>query len=174
MADGSLHPGPMHTLPPSPPWPAALAAARHLLRGFHNIPEPVRDELAQEAVARALGVDEVAAPLAFTRRIARNLAISWLRKGREELWTEPPDPGSSRWERRTDARLDARRALQVLESAPPAYRDIVRRCFLEDDDVDALVDEERQPGEARHRVQDRIYKRRTRGLAWTRRHLEAS
>jgi hypothetical protein len=61
----------------------------------------------------------------------------------------------------------------VLERAPPSYREVVHRCFLEDVDVDTLIDEECRPGEARGRVQDRIYKRRTRGLAWTRRALEA-
>jgi len=156
-----------------PSWPHLLASARSTLARFHQIPAPVRDELAQEAIARALGVERIDAPVALTRRIARNLAVDWLRHRREESWPEV-DVGSDRWQARTDARLDAARILQVLDTAPPAYREVVRRFFLLEDDVDTLVAEERQPGEERHRVQDRIYKRRARGLAWARRHLLAS
>ena len=149
-----------------------LPAARATLAGFHQLPRAVRDELAQESVLRVLGVEHVDAPVALTRRIARNLAIDWLRRRREERLPEVA-LGSDRWQARTDARLDAQRVLRVLDAAPSAYRDVVRRCFLEEEDVETLIDEELLPGEVRHRVQDRIYKRRSRGLAWARRHLKA-
>ncbi len=155
-----------------PTWPLVFTALRRSVRGFRQIPIPVREELAQEAIARALGVADVEAPLALTRRIARNLAVDWLRRRREEHLHEQ-EAGSDGWQAQMHARLDAQRAVAVLERAPPSYREVVHRCFLEDVDVDTLIDEECRPGEARGRVQDRIYKRRTRGLAWTRRALEA-
>lgn len=154
-------------------WPHLLITARSTLARFHQIPAPVRDELAQEAIVRAFGVEKIEAPVAMTRRIARNLAVDWLRRRREERLPET-EVGSDRWQSQTDARLDAARVLRVLDGAPSAYREVVRRCFVDEDDVDTLIDEERQPGEARHRVQDRIYKRRARGLAWARRRLLAS
>lgn len=157
----------------TPHWPGVLAAVRRHLDRFHRIPVPVRDELAQEAVARALGVSDIVAPSALTRRIAHNLAISWLRRLREERLPDGREVGSGAWQTQIDARIDVERVFAVLDGAPSAYRDVVRRCFLEDVDVDTLIDEERVLGEARSRVQDRIYKRRARGLAWARRHLEA-
>jgi len=156
-----------------PCWSQLHVTARATLAGFHQIPHAVRDELAQEAITRAFGVERIDAPAALTRRIARNLAVDWLRRRREEGLPDE-EMGCSRWSAQLEARLDAARVLRLLDAAPPSYRSVVRRTFLEEEDVDALIDEEIRPGEARHRVQDRIYKRRRRGLAWARERLLAS
>jgi len=161
-------------MPSSPPWAVSFAATRDSLRGFRQIPPSVRDELAQEALTRVWCMEaEVQAPMALLRRVAHNLAIDWLRRRREEALPER-ERGSGRWLRQTHARLDVQRVARLMEQAPVAYRDIVQRCFLDEEDVASLIAEEQRPGEARHRVQDRIYKRRARGLAWVRLRLEAS
>lgn len=141
------------------------------LRRFRAIPEPVRDELAQEALVRVWAAEGVVSPRALGRRVARNLAIDWLRRRRETVEVGR-EPGCDGWQRKVEARIDAERAMAALEHAPRAYGEVVGRCFLEEVDMDTLVEASRMPGEARHLVRDRIYKRRSRGLAWARHALE--
>lgn len=152
-------------------WSDILLAIRSHLRRFRTIPEPVREELAQEAVMRVWAAEGVVAPRAMACRVGHNLAIDWLRR-RREVHGLPIDPGTDQWQRQVEARIDAARAVALLAHAPGPQREVVRRCFLQDADIDTLVDEAVTEGEARHRVRDRLYKRRARGLAWTRRALE--
>jgi DNA-directed RNA polymerase specialized sigma24 family protein len=155
-------------MPHTHPWPALLTTARRTLAGFHQIPRPVRDELAQETLLRTLrlGDQPLDRPRAFVRRVARNLAVDWLRRRRESALPDT-ETGHDRWQARTDARLDAQRVLRLLDRSP-TYREVLSRCFLEELEVDDLVDAECAVDEPRHRVRDRIYKRRARGLAQAR------
>jgi hypothetical protein len=73
-----------------------------------------------------------------------------------------------------EARLDAARVVRCLEDAPALYRDTLCRLYLHEDEVSELVAEEvAEDGDplAHGKIRDRVYKRRSRGLAWARRQL---
>lgn len=162
----------VHPLPPMRP---VLVAAQRRVASFHAIPPPIRDELAQEAALRTWQCAGVTDPAALASRIARNLAVDWLRRQRFVVPLEHDVAGRDPWAR-ADARLDVARALEALDRAPPTYRHVVSALYVEDRDVGELVDEETSADTltARHRARDRIYKRRRRGLAWLRERLQGA
>lgn len=151
-------------------WSVELSRVLRYL-GMFRIPYQVREELAQEAAVRCLGAPGVRSPRAWMRRVAHNLAVSWLRARREEPWPDE-ERGSARWEREVEARLDASYAVTALQGAPMAYRDFVVRHYLEQVGLDELIAQEQALGEPSHRVRARMYKRRARSLAWARLRLD--
>lgn len=154
---------------------AALHAAADTLARFRGrIPRPVLDEIAQEAALRSWSAAAVRDPRAFASRIARNLAIDWIRRAREVSLGDWDGGASAVWDPRLDARLDAQRIRTLLAIAPSAYRATLRALYLDEDTVEQLV-ERTSPGadpRGRARARDLVYKRRGRALAWMRARLE--
>jgi DNA-directed RNA polymerase specialized sigma24 family protein len=137
----------------------------HGLSGFsRRIPWCVLEELAQEATLRTLQVP-ADNPAAFARRTARNLAIDWLRRQREEALDEQ-HAGGDPWQV-SDARLDVEAA---LSRAPARHRTLLARLYLREESLADLVAEEvggsrEQVGEdVWGRGRDALYKRRRRSL----------
>jgi DNA-directed RNA polymerase specialized sigma24 family protein len=157
----------------TPDWFAMMVTCRKVVGGFHKIPATVREELAMEAVARTLEAVEARKPVSFACRVARNLAVDWLRRRREvslEVEVAGPPPSTLR-------RLDAERAVQLLERAPEAYQRTLAHLYLWEGEVDELirceVGEREEIGDTRwRRARDLVYKRRARGLRWLRARLE--
>jgi DNA-directed RNA polymerase specialized sigma24 family protein len=154
-----------------------MVSSRRAVQRFHSqIPVEVREELAMEAVTRTLEARQMRSPPGFARRVARNLAIDWLRARREVLvereLADPREPS-------VIAQLDAERAVSLLARAPRSYRTTLQALFLAEIEVDDLVasecgEREELTEAAWGQARDRVYKRRARGLRWLRTHLEAA
>lgn len=147
-----------------------LAATR-----WRSVPVCVRQELEQEARLRTLCAQGVECPEAFARRVARNLAIDWLRRSRmvgldDALQATHPALRAAPREHG----FDLERLREVLRKAPQRHREVLARLYLQEDPVDALVAESLgasrdDVGEAAWgRARDAVYKRRTRALRWVR------
>ena len=149
-------------------WPQLRSQISSSLRRF-NLSMAVREEIVQESILRFLDQPDVRTPHAWMICVARHLALDGLRRQREVPLLDH-DGGCSTWERRVDARLDAARVIQTMNRAPSAYRELIQRHYLQDISVDELVADE--PGDVAH-ARDRVYKRRARGLAWARTHVES-
>jgi DNA-directed RNA polymerase specialized sigma24 family protein len=155
-----------------------LAEVAMVLSRFrHRIPECVRQELGQESVTRALAASAVRVPPAFVRRVARNLAIDWLRGQLGESEDSELLPGSD-WQRQVEEHLDLERVRSALSSAPAPYRTLLEALVFEARDLEELISAEmlergHDPGDpvSWGLARDAVYKRRTRALAWLRRYL---
>ena len=142
-----------------------------------RIPSMVLDELCQEAAIRTLQAVGVEDPAAFVHQVARRLAVDWLRRRREHSWDDQVERiGDARWADGVEHRLDAKRVLSVLESAPPAYRALIEALYFRHLDLEDLVRDElaSRDEQERPRVRDALYKRRTRALGWLRSRLRAA
>ena len=154
------------------------AAGLSLSRFKHQIPESVRDELCQESVLRMLTRSEVLDPLAFVRRVARHLAIDWLRRRYEVEMYDGIErmPGIS-WHEQVEEQIDLGRLRLALDAAPAPYREIVQALLFEGVELEELVQKElldrgQEPSEqAWALARDAVYKRRSRALGWLRRKL---
>ena len=161
-----------------------LGAAAAALSAFRHIPGSVRAELGQEAVTRYLDSSHVRDPRPFVRRVARNLAIDWVRKSRyEQPCAEPWSSFSdgARWQHQIDAHLDVSRAAHVLQGAPRNYQELADALFFQGLELEELVDHElsargvsRADTKAMTLVRDALYKRRSRTVSWIARQLALS
>lgn len=154
------------------------AAALSLSRFKHQIPESVRDELRQESVLRMLTRGEVLDPLAFVRRVARHLAIDWLRRRYEvEMHDGIERMTAVCWHEQAEEQIDLGRLRQILASAPAPYREIVQALLFDGVELEELVHKELlDRGQPRTEetwalARDAVYKRRSRALSWLRRAL---
>jgi DNA-directed RNA polymerase specialized sigma24 family protein len=142
-----------------------LAASR-----FASVPACVRQELEQEARLRTLAATGIERPEAFARRVARNLAIDWLRRRR----TVPLEEERMEGARCVEERLDVLRLRAVLRSAPEGHRQVLVRLYLQEEAIEVLVAElaggsrEAVGERAWAKARDAVYKRRLRALGWVR------
>ncbi len=150
--------------------------ARALGRFRRQIPGAVLDELCQDAALRVFTARSVRCPTAFAHRVAVRLAIDWLRAAkRAAAWSERVDDGEDGWSR-AEVSLDTSRVLGALREAPPGYRELILRHFVDDLDLGDLARAELarrgESGDAAFaRARDSLYKRRNRVLAWLRERL---
>lgn len=154
----------------------AHRAATRALKGFRHLPEPVREELAQEAAVKAWRAPDLRDPAGFAAQQARWLAIDWTRRERRR-----PDPPSAElaphaellsWERRVDAFLDLQRVRSLIAVAPALHRETLVQLCLEERRIDDVIDPATSPRE-RDRQRDLLYKRRNRARSWIRCSLQA-
>ncbi|MEZ4240753.1 MAG: hypothetical protein R3F59_32285 [Myxococcota bacterium] len=136
----------------------AHGAASRAVRGFWNVPPPVREELVQEAVLRLLLTGGADRPDRFAVHVVRRLAIDWLRRVRPvpldgEVAERTP------WADRVEARLALGRVQSALAGAPAHHREALLLCA---DEV-AVAELARTP-----LLRDRWYKRRRRAIRWLR------
>ena len=138
---------------------------------YRAVPVCVRQELEQEARLRTLSAEGVDCPTAYARRVARNLAIDYLRRRRTVPFEEGQLACPSSW--REEA-LDLRRLAVLLPLAPASHREVLTRLFLREESVSAMVAEvaggpRKAVDEATwSRARDAVYKRRRRALTWLR------
>ncbi|MEQ1502521.1 MAG: hypothetical protein ABMB14_09825 [Myxococcota bacterium] len=142
-----------------------------------QIPSAVLEELQQEAVFRVLHAEAVRTAPGLVRRIARNLAIDFLRR-RREVPLDLDGPEDRPWFRPLDQILDARRVFDAVAAAPAPYREVLHALLVDELDLDDLVElEVTRRGLApddhagRATARDALYKRRARAMAWVRRAL---
>jgi DNA-directed RNA polymerase specialized sigma24 family protein len=155
---------------------AAHRAATRTLAGFWNIPATVREEYAQEATLRTLVAREVVDPSRYAARVAKRLAIDWLRRQDEALRPDVSDVQEvSDWQRRVEARMDLARVGAAIETAPRTHRETLVLLYVEEATLAEAVERRvaAEPGADPARERDRLYKRRTRALSWVRRLLAA-
>jgi DNA-directed RNA polymerase specialized sigma24 family protein len=154
-------------------------AARTLSRFRHQIPACVQEELGQESVARVLAASSVLVPPAFVRRVARNLAIDWLRQRRQQEGHEDAELCPDRsWQQQVERHLEVERVRVALAEAPAPYRRLLEALVFDELDVEDLVAAEllergQEPGDPQRwgLARDTVYKRRARALSWLRRRL---
>ena len=154
---------------------ADVRAVRAALRAFDaTLPQCIADEIAQEAITRTL-TRSPRSPVAYARRVARNLALDWLRVQRPVADDTPDLVSDDDLERRCDAAV----AIAALRDAPPQHRLLLGRLLYDGLTFDDLVASE--VGGSRGRVGDaawgigrsRLYKRRQRAVGWLRERLAA-
>jgi DNA-directed RNA polymerase specialized sigma24 family protein len=154
------------------------AAAAVLSRFRHQIPPCVQEELGQESVARVLTASEVLEPPAFVRRVARNLAIDWLRQQRQQGGGDIELVQDSAWQQRVEGRLELERVRAALDEAPGPYRALIEALVFEELELEQIITREllergQDPSDPGRwgLARDAVYKRRARALAWLRRRL---
>lgn len=145
-----------------------------------------RDEIKQEVALRLIGRDDIRRPAAYGGKMGRNLMIDWRRTetARRQAETALAWMGSrtvaSRWEERTHAAMDLERAQRLLDTAPPQYRELLRRLVIEGEEIEDVIASEI---EARGQestpasfalARDAVYKRRMRAFQWMARHGSAA
>jgi len=140
-------------------------------QAMRAVPACVAEEHVQEAWLRTWkrGGD-IGRPGGYARQVRRNLAVDWVRRQRAVPFEEGRQ-AAPRWREDT---LDRRRMRWLLRQAPPTYREVLQRLYLDEEPVAQLVAEvaggvRAEVGErAWGRARDVVYKRRRRGLKWMR------
>lgn len=140
---------------------------RALARTFSGVPEPVREELVQDAwVALLAQRRALENPGAWLVRVASRRAIDWWRRqGRPGRAGAPLDDGLHDSLPDLLERLDGERLIQLLDRAPPSFRLVLERLYLDELALGELAAELGVSA-------DSVYKRRDRALAWLREAVE--
>src|SRR5262245_17164806 len=118
-------------------------AAMVLSRFRRQIPDCVQEELGQESVVRVLMARSVSVPLAFVRRVARNLAVDWLRQHRQQESHRGTELRPDRsWQQQVEQQLEVERVRAALSAAPETYRVLLEATFFEEQDLENFISAE--------------------------------
>ena len=151
---------------------AAHRAATRALVGFRSVPREVREDLAQEAALRTWQAPAIRHPDRFASLVARRLAIDWLRRRLDVDVANACDVAEvAPWQRQVEARLTVRAVLATIAGAPRLHRETLQLLFLDEHDIDEVLLAAGVDEDARGRMRDALYKRRSRATAWLRSRL---